>query len=68
MTPRNQETKPWGTLLALLASCLATLAAVAANVDPHIVLRRALEAGLVVAAAWTVGRLLFAIVLTITDR
>lgn len=64
----RQETKPWATLLGLLASCLATLSGAAAGIDPDVVLLRALQAGLAVAAVWTVGRLLFATLLEVTKR
>ena len=59
---------PWGTLLALLASCLATLAGAAANVDPDVVLLRALQAGVAAAVVWTVGRLVFVTVLEVIGR
>lgn len=59
---------PWGVVAGLLASCVATLAGAAANVDPDVVLLRALQAGLAVAATWTAGRLLFVTVLAVTKR
>jgi hypothetical protein len=68
MPVEGQEAKPWGTLLGLLASCLATLSAVAAGVDPDVVLLRALQAGLGVAALWTICRLVFTTLLAVTKR
>ena len=64
----RDQSRPWGTLLGLLASCLATLFGIAAGVDPDVILRRALQAGLAVATVWTIGRLVFLTVLEATTK
>ncbi|MCA9177442.1 MAG: hypothetical protein KDB14_23315 [Planctomycetales bacterium] len=65
---RREDARPWGTLLGLMASCLATLAGVAAGVDPDVVLLRALQAGLAAATIWTVARLVFLTVLEASTK
>lgn len=65
---KQEQSRPWGTLLGLLASCLATLFGIVAGVDPDVVLRRALQAGLTVAAIWTIARLVFVTVLEATTK
>ena len=65
---KRRDSQPWGTLLGLLAACLATMSGAAAGLDPDVVLLRALQAGLASALLWSVARLIFVTVLDATSR
>lgn len=65
---RRRDSQPWGTLLGLLAACLATISGAVAGLDPDVVLLRAIQAGLAAALLWSVARLIFVTVLDATSR
>lgn len=43
----QQRVRPWGRSIGVLMGCFATLIGVACNIDPFVVLQRAVLAGLV---------------------
>lgn len=65
---RRRDSQPWGTLLGLLAACLATISGAVVGLDPDVVLLRAVQAGLAAALLWSVARLIFVTVLDATSR
>ena len=45
---KRRNPRPWGRILGLLCGCIVTLVGVSSNLDPLLVLKRAVTAGLVV--------------------